>query len=218
MIELLNTDCIEYMKTCKDKQFDLAITDPPYGAGHSFIQGSGKCVDLYNGKEWNIAPTDEYFEQLMRVSKNQIIWGGNYFTILWKQPCRGFIFWNKIQPNENYADGEFAWTSFDRNAKYFEYCYSGNRYGYKGSVQGVGKKTNRIHPTQKPIALYDFILKNYWEKGQTILDTHLGSANIAVACHYADADLVGTEIDPETYAKAVKNYQMNTTQVKMQML
>ena len=197
MIELLNIDCMKYMATLKDKEFDLNV--------HSKAG--------YKKSDWDeVRPTAEYFNEVKRVSKNQIIWGGNYFPELWNEPCKGFIFWNKLNHHDNRADGEMAWTSFDKLARYFEYMWDGNRYGYKGNIQGVGLPTIRIHPTEKPVNLYQFILENYAEKGQRILDTHLGSGNIAIACHYFGASLVGTEIDMDYYEKAKKNYQMNITQ------
>ena len=177
-------DCIEGMKQFPDKIFDLAVVDPPYGIG------AGKGVGVTRGKEnqytvkdWDSSiPEQTYWDELWRVSKNQIVWGGNYMTDYLK-PSRGWIYWRKMMGG-NYADGELAWTSFDRNLKEFT----------KRSDQG-----NRFHPTQKPIKLYEWIFANYAEDGNLILDTHLGSQSSRIAANKAGLDFVGFEIDREYY-------------------
>lgn len=177
-------DCIEGIKQFPDKIFDLAVVDPPYGIG------AGKGVGVTRGKEnqytvkdWDSSiPEQAYWDELWRVSKNQIVWGGNYMTDYLK-PSRGWIYWQKMMGG-NYADGELAWTSFDRNLKEFT----------KRSDQG-----NRFHPTQKPIKLYEWIFANYAEDGNLILDTHLGSQSSRIAANKAGLDFVGFEIDREYY-------------------
>jgi site-specific DNA-methyltransferase (adenine-specific) len=154
--------------------------------------------------------------ELQRVSKNQIIWGGNYFPFLWKKGCKDFIFWNKLNHHENRSDGELAWTSFNGLSKYFEYMWDGNRYGTKGNIKGVGQPTIRIHPTEKPVALYRWLLQNYAQKGDKILDTHLGSMSIAIACDMEGFDLTGCELDPEYFKDGMKRLREYKSQVKME--
>ena len=210
MIELLNTCCMKYMATQPDNAFDLAIVDPPY---------TNDCTNMKNylnnmrGHDYNLealegAPDDDYFMELMRVSKEQIIWGGNYFPSIWRHGGRGFVFWFKKNPVNNFADGELAWTSFDRNAKCFEYQYYGN-------LQGSKKADNKIHPTQKPLELYSWLLTNYAEKGQRILDTHLGSGSSAIAAHYFGADFIGCELDEYYFKAAKERFDNETRQVAM---
>ena len=201
-IKLILDDCMNIMKDYKDNEFDLAIVDPPYEIPKSW-GGAGKLKNRIIQKEtkklklWDKAPPKEYFDELFRVSQNQIIWGGNYFDL---PPTRGIICWDKVQPFPNFSAWEMAWTSFDMVAKLFRYD---NRRGGK------------IHPTQKPIELYDWILSIYAEKGYKILDTHLGSGSIAVACHYFGADLIGIEIDEEYYNKAKHRVDELTKQTTM---
>ena len=201
-INFYNIDNIEFMKTKPDNYYDLAIVDPPYGIGVT------KNKRLVNGskKEWdNEIPPKEYFIELQRVSKNQIIWGGNYF-IEHLQNTRCFINWDKLNHSDTYADCEMAWTSFDRNAKIFKYMWDGNRYGFKGNIQGVGKPTIRIHPTQKPIDLYRWLLENYAEKGNKIIDTHGGSFTNAIACDMEGFDLDIIEIDKTYFNNGVNAF------------
>lgn len=177
-----------------DNSFDLAIVDPPYGFGSAktgFLNFRQKDTE----KAWNVIPSDTYFQELCRVSKNQIIWGGNYFPILWINGCRGFIYWHKGNPVPNFSDGELAWTSFDRNARQFDYRYYGNKEG-----NGIAQK--KFHPTQKPVKLYEWLLMNYANVGNKILDTHLGGGAICIACHNLGFEMTGIEIDPEYYQAA----------------
>jgi site-specific DNA-methyltransferase (adenine-specific) len=180
-------DCMEGMKQFPDKYFELAIVDPPYGIS---ITDSGR-LGKYNKNEirWDDAvPTEDYFEELFRVSKNQIIWGGNYFVL---PPTRGFIIWDKQQPQDiSFASCEFAWSSFDRSAKTFYYS-------------PLRRDDVRIHPTQKPVALYIWLLQNYAKKGDKILDTHLGSGSSVIACEKLGFEYIGFEID-EDYFKAAQ--------------
>ena len=201
MIELLDICCMEYMKTQPDNAFDLAIVDPEYGnnKGKNAPSRIRKDMDKANDNP----PDEKYFNELFRVSKNQIIWGGNYFKL---PPSRGFIFWYKHQPVNTYADGEFAWTSFDRNCKCFDYPFFG--------CHGIDKD-GKIHPTQKPIVLYNWLLEAYAEKGQRILDTHLGSASSAIAAHYFGVDFVGCEIEGDFYKAAKERFDRETKQIAM---
>ena len=200
-IELLHTDCMEYMAGLPDKAFDLAIVDPPYGIGASAgIRLWGDKKDAPLDKGWDhAAPTAEYFDELRRVSVDQIIWGSNYFAL---PPSRGFIFWHKRQSVPNMSAGELAWTSFDVPAKCFDYMWTNVKEG-----PGDGFKANKpanVHPTQKPVPLYRWLLKNYAKPGDKILDTHLGSGSIAIACDLEGFDLVGCEIDAD-YIKAARH-------------
>ena len=226
-IKLLNVDCIEYMKTCKDKEFDLAIVDPPYQverfSKNLESQGTlGKSIFMGENKiqKWDKLPTAEYFTELFRVSKNQIIWGANHFWQTANLPnCTNFIFWDKKMPFENFSRGELAWTSFKGVAKCFEYNYYGN-------IEGNTQSNGRIHPTQKPIALYKWLLHNYAYENKDgamvlnnpnfkVIDTHLGSGSIAIACHYAGVNFVGCEIDKEYYDNAIKRFEQLTMQTQL---
>jgi site-specific DNA-methyltransferase (adenine-specific) len=197
-IKLYNADCMEVMKTFNDKQFDLAIVDPPYGVD---INSSGTHFkEKYEVKDWDKAtPNDEYFKELKRVSKNQIIWGGNYFLDRLGN-CKCFIIWDKkIAEGMSFAMCEMAWTSFRNGAKIY------NR---------TATQLNRIHPTQKPVQLYKWLLQNYAKEGDTILDTHFGSLSIGIACHDLGFDLTAIELDKDYYEMAKKrliNHQKQLT-------
>ena len=203
MIDLHNQDCLEAMKQMKDKQFDLAIVDPPYGIGKKFKGGESAKMNFNEivSKGWDEVPTKEYFEELQRVSKNQIIWGGNYFfDNLYNTRC--IICWDKkISQDFSLAMCELAWTSFDKLAKIFR--------------MSVPKSGGKIHPTQKPVKLYEWLLDNYAEEGQTILDTHLGSGSIALACHNRGFDLTAFEIDKEYFDAAKKRLKTHQQQLTM---
>jgi site-specific DNA-methyltransferase (adenine-specific) len=215
MIDLILDDCMNVMKKYEDNHFDLAIVDPPYGgAGDDKLEKGGRFGGIFDkykvsrtgggyakkyGKkiiDWDLAPPKEYFDELFRVSKNQIIWGGNYFGL---PPNRCFLIWRKLTISESFtmAMCEYAWCSFNSNSKWIEIAPQGK---------------NRFHPTQKPVKLYDWILTNYAEKGQKILDTHLGSGSIGIACHNFGVDLVGIEIDSEYYQKAKNRIDKETRQ------
>jgi site-specific DNA-methyltransferase (adenine-specific) len=195
-IELLNIDCMDYMKDLPDNAFDLAIVDPPYGIGISKNPVRG----LHDKKEWDSEiPKDCYFNELFRVSKSQIIWGGNYFDL---PPTQCFLIWDKVQPeNFSLAMCEYAWTSFKKPAKIW--------------TRSVLAERGKIHPTQKPVKLYQWLLDKYAKPGDKILDTHLGSASSAIAAHYAGYDFVGMEIDKHYYDLACKRFKKDTAQIDM---
>ena len=210
-IELNNQDCLEAMRQMTDNQFDLAIVDPPYGIGFGSYNRtpSDKAGKRHKQKDWDESiPTQEYFDELQRVSKNQIVWGGNYFPPLWINGCKGFIFWYKGNPVPNFSDGELAWTSFNKVARQFD-------FRYYGGLEGNTSASNKIHPTQKPVKLYEWLLDNYAEEGQTILDTHLGSGSIALACHNRGFDLTAFEIDKEYFEAAKKRLEIHQAQLTM---
>ena len=183
-------DCMEYMKSISDKFFDLAIVDPPYGLDKKSTHGRGKlknrCLNSGNIQRWDTRPSKEYFEELFRVSKNQIIWGGNYFNL---PPTRCIICWDKMQPWPNFSQIEIAWTSFNSPAKIFKYD---------------NRTDDKIHPTQKPISLYAWILKNYAKSGNKIFDSHLGSGSNRIAAYKLGFDFYATEIDKD-YFEAQEN-------------
>ena len=206
-IKLINEDCMNYMATLPDKAFDLAIVDPPYGVfdpDKKINRTGGSWSKKYqrdnNIKNWDFAPSDGYFIELRRVSVNQVIWGGNYFNL---PPCRCFLIWEKLTISEAFtmAMVEYAWTSFNSNAKLFKHSPQRNGDG--------------IHPTQKPVKLYEWILTNYAKPGQRILDTHLGSGSSAIAAHYYGVDFVGCELDTDYFNAAKARFHRQTAQVDM---
>lgn len=220
-INFFNVDCIEFMKSKPDKCYDLAIVDPPYGLGFDGEIASmtispnmnserkkrwnGRTVNKYIKKDWDKeTPTPEYFEQLFRVSKNQIIWGGNHFEL---PQSRGWIFWDKLMDKGfSLADGELAWTSFDKAVKKFTYLWAGFK---------KAKPENRIHPTQKPVDLYRFCLQNYATKGMKILDTHGGSFNHAIAAEIEGFDLDIMDIDSEYFNAGVNAFNLHKRQQRL---
>ena len=204
---IINCDCNELMKHIRDNEVELSCVDPPYGIGASeMTMGTGKNKRYSKGKNWdNETPLLEYFIELFRVSKNQIIWGGNYFTD--KLPIsRGWIYWDKqLNKDVSFADGELAWTSFDKVLKTAKVQYSGF----------LGADNERIHPTQKPVKLYEFLLTNYAKPGQRILDTHLGSGSSAIACNRLGFELTACELDEDYYAAACKRIYEETAQERL---
>lgn len=196
-IDLLHIDCMEYMAQIPDNFFHLAIVDPPYGWGK---QISGRNVN--GSTDWNVAPPPEYFDELKRASKEQIIWGGNYFGL---PAHKHFIIWDKKQPIKGFSRCEFAWSSLEKTADVFEYSYYGN----------INSDVVRFHPTQKPVKLYEWLLSNYAKPGQRILDTHLGSGSSAIAAHYGGFDFVGCEIDEDYYRAAKQRFDNETRQKAM---
>ena len=206
-IHLYNGDCMDLLRQTPDKYYDLAIVDPPYGYGDA-------KTDILNfrqkeqHREWNIAPKQEYFDELFRISKNQIVWGGNYFSYLWNFGGRCFIYWHKGNPVPNFADGELAWTSFNKVARQFD-------YRYYGGLEGKTSASNKIHPTQKPVALYKWLLQNYAKEGDTILDTHFGSLSIGIACHDMGFELTAIELDEDYYEAGKKRLIEHQKQLKI---
>ena len=201
-LELSCEDCMALMARYPDKHFDLAIVDPPYGIGNRISDGGGVLgdrayVQMYRQKLWDSAPSDEYFSELFRISSEQIIWGGNYFKL---PPTRGVIAWDKVQDMPTLSAWEYAWTSFDCVARMFK---------------GRSQDSNRIHPTQKPVALYRWLLANYSKPGQRILDTHLGSGSHAIAAHYAGVHLTACEIDRDYFQAATERIKRETAQLTM---
>lgn len=204
MIEMMNMDCMEYMAGLPDNAYDLAIVDPPYGIDVNMNAGrkAGE-VKKHQDKEWDSSiPDDEYFIELFRVSKNQIIWGGNYFIL---PPSRGFVVWHKTTVAETFSMAmcEYAWVSFNCNSKMFS-----------GAPQGTANDP-RIHPTQKPVALYEWLLTHYAKPGDRILDTHGGSGSICIACHDLGFDLTWMELDEDYYKAACERYQNHAAQCNL---
>ena len=210
-MKITNEDCMELMVRYEDNYFDLAIVDPPYMdvfVTDNWIDTSAKQKSYKNRQDTltNKKPTENYFKELIRVSKNQIIWGGNYFNL---PISRGWVFWLKGMQDNYFSDGELAWTSFDRVLKCFDFMWS-------GMLQGDMKnKEIKIHPTQKPVKLYEWLLMKYAKEGDTILDTHLGSGSIAIACHNLGYDLTACEIDIEYYNAAIKRIEQHTSQKRL---
>ena len=197
--EVFNEDCITVMKRYPDKFFDLAVVDPPYGLGDKLTQGGTWASKYAKGDaSWDIAPPAEYWEQLFRVSKNQIVWGGNYFGL---PSNRCFIIWDKVAHMDTLADCEYAWTSFDRNAKIFKH------------VRNTSE--TRIHICQKPIKLYEWIFKNFAVEGNLILDTHLGSGSSRIAANKAGLHFVGCEISPAYFETQEQRFKEFVSQLRM---
>ena len=192
MSEFILGDCMEYMKNMADNEFELAIVDPPYGIGINQMRMGSRETVKPSDKKWddNI-PSNKYFDELMRVSKNQIIWGGNYFNL---HPSRAFVIWDKGESmyGRSFAECEYAWVSIDSSAKIYKL----------NPIQ-----LERFHPTQKPVALYKWLIKNYAKQGDKILDTHVGSASSLIACYEMGFEYTGFEIDEEYYNKAVERLE-----------
>lgn len=193
MNTIYNEDCLQAMKQMPDNYFELAIVDPPYGIGvNKMTLGSGKYK---NRKKWDDkTPSKEYFDELFRISKNQIIWGANHFSMYLK-PSRGWVFWDKNNGASDFSDGELAYTSFDKALKKFKFNLS---------QQSMTDIKNRFHPTQKPVALYEWLLKNYAKKGDKILDTHLGSGSSIIACKKLGFEYMAFELDKDYYEKTLE--------------
>lgn len=208
-ITITNEDNMQMMARYPDKYFDLAIVDPPYGidlANMNMGAGKSKKSSKIENRKWvakdwdKQTPDKEYFDELFRVSKNQIIWGGNYFNL---PPCYGYVIWDKEIPNGlSFSDCEFAWHSFKKCAKMFRHS-------------AYLDKKNKIHPTQKPVALYKWLLDKYAKQGDKIIDTHLGSGSIAIACHDYGFDLTACELDADYYNKAIERIKNHTNQQKL---
>ncbi len=197
-IALYNMDCMELLRQTPDKYYSLCVVDPPYGIGIS----SNPVRQQHDKKQWdNAIPKADYFSQLMRVSKNQIIWGGNYF-LDYLGASQGFVIWDKVQPQDfSLAMCEFAWSSIQSPAKMWK--------------RSVLAERNKIHPTQKPVDLYEWLLTNYAKSGQTILDTHLGSGSSAIAANNLGFELVGCELDADYFASACQRIENAQRQVSL---
>jgi site-specific DNA-methyltransferase (adenine-specific) len=201
--KIYNLDNMEGMSQFPDKYFELAIVDPPYGIGEdgksNHSRGKMAKPKLYTPKNWDSKPPKvEYFEQLLRVSKNQIIWGANHFISRIPIDSSLWVIWDKMNGENDFADCELAWTSFDSAARLFQFRWA-------GMLQGNMKdKESRIHPTQKPAALYKWLLKNYANPGDKILDTHGGSFSSVIACLEMGFEYIAFEIDEEYYKNGLK--------------
>ena len=211
--EVYLEDCTEALKRFNDNHFDLAIVDPPYGinvakTGKVGGNNAGKAKD-YGAKEWDKQPpNDEYFRQLFRVSKNQVVWGANHFISKMPFDSSCWLVWDKDNSG-NFADCELAWTSFDTAVRKFQWRWNGMLQ------QNMKDKEERIHPTQKPVALYEWILQNYAERGDFILDTHLGSGSSRIAADKGGFNFVGFEIDADYYEKSKKRFNDFKSQLRM---
>jgi len=209
-MNITNEDNMQLMARYPDKYFDLAIVDPPYGINRggqteTFTKNPKHKRKAHKQKDWDDEiPSAEYFKELFRVSKNQIIWGANYFVEHLNKGTMGWIFWYKGQEGLSMSDGEIAFSSFKRATRMINL----NR----GLIAQMG---GSIHPTQKPVELYRWLLKNYSNEGEKILDTHLGSGSIAIACYDMKCELTACEIDKEYYEKAIKRINEHTCQVKL---
>jgi len=197
-----NIDCMEMLRKCPDKHFDLAIVDPPYGLDITNIWGAEKYgYKQWERKDWDKQPPeDEYFQQLFRVSKNQIIWGGNYFNL---PPTKCLIIWDKGQREFTLTDAEIAWTSFNKAIRIIDL------------PRALANREERIHPTQKPVEIYRYLLKQFAKPGDLILDTHVGSGSSIIACIELGFNYYGCEIDKDYYeaakkriAKAFRKYEL----------
>ena len=206
-ITITNEDNMLLMARYPDKYFDLAIVDPPYGIGANKMTLGNAKKKIYRGlNDWDkTIPSKDYFNELFRVSKNQVIWGGNYMTEFLK-PTSSWFFWDKGTGDNDFADGELAWTSFGGALRKINKSWVG---------ANAKDESKRLHPTQKPIYLYNWILKKYAKQGDKILDTHLGSGSIAIACHDYGFELIACELDKEYYHKAIKRIKNHTLQLKL---
>jgi len=206
----INCDNMELMKLIPDNYIDLAVVDPPYGIGINGQVGGGKLakVSIYKKKNWdNKIPNKEYFQQLFRISKKQIIWGGNYMIEnLYNTPC--FIIWDKNNTG-NFADAELAWTSFKSSTRIFKFTWNGMLQ------ENMKNKEKRIHETQKPVDLYRWILQNYAKPNDIIFDSHVGSASSLIACHEEGFKYIACELDEDYYRDSCKRLETHLSQLKL---
>ena len=198
--EIILADCMDIMKDIPDKYFELAIVVPPYGIGagsKKFKNGTSNNNIGYKINDWDILPDKKYFDEIFRISQNQIIWGGNYFiNYLYNTKC--FIIWDKLTGNNSYADAEVAWSSFSSPIKIYKKLWLG---------ANAKNETVRIHPTEKPVALYRWLLQNYAKPGDKIIDTHSGSGSCACACHLEKFDFLAIEKDEDYYKASVERLE-----------
>jgi site-specific DNA-methyltransferase (adenine-specific) len=192
--KIIHADCMDIMKDIPDKYFELAITDPPYGINADSMtmgRGSGNDTGKFKSSGWDTnVPDENYFQELKRISHNQIIWGGNYYNL---GSARCYLLWDKMDYNSDFASAELAWTSFDKVVKTFKHARKG--------------KEKRIHICQKPIALYRWILQHYAKPGDKIIDTHSGSGSLACACHLEKFDFLAIEKDADYYKSSVERLE-----------
>lgn len=213
MIEITNEDNMELMARYPDNHFELAIVDPPYGISQPAFRRKSKNkkarTKTYNNMVFNQkAPNVSYFKELLRVSKNQVIWGGNYYSSFLPNGNK-WIFWDKGTELTQWGDGELAYTSFPGAITKFKFTWNGMLQ------QNMKEKEVRIHPTQKPVKLYEWLLMSYANEGDKILDTHLGSGSIAIACHNLGFDLTACELDKDYFDAAMKRLKQHTAQQRM---
>lgn len=208
-----NIDCMAYMRGLPDKAFDLAIVDPMYGIGENGSKARSRC-NLAKGPKYktvNDTPPDgSYFRELFRVSNSQIIFGANHFISQFSRDASCWIVWDKKNGNNNYADCELAWTSFSGSVKKFEYLWSGMCQEHSGSGHQY-----RIHPCEKPVALYTWLMQNYAKPCDRILDTHLGSGSSRIAAYDLDLDFVGCEIDPDYFKAQEQRFSRHAAQCSL---
>ena len=199
--QIINADCMDILKELPDKCIDLVLTDPPYGIGNKFKGGTNSKLNKFNNivnKGWDNAPSEEYFNEILRVSKNQIIWGGNYFNLA---PTRCFLIWDKmISFDFSLAMAEYAWTSFDKLAKIYKM---------------PSEKQFREHPTQKPLKLFEMILRDYSNENDLILDCFSGSGTTAVACHNLKRRFICIEKDKDYFGASVERLKNVQAQMKL---
>ena len=207
MITITREDNMELMARYPDNYFDLAIVDPPYGILNKTKRGGDHKFNMEEYSQWDVKPNDDYFNELLRVSKNQIIWGGNYMTEH-LPPSMGWIIWDKGQRGFSLADGEMAWTSFNKAMRIFEFSRA-------GCIKSNNTMIEKFHPTAKPFELYKYCLDKYAKQGDKILDTHLGSGSIAIASHDYGFDLTACELDKEYFDKAMERINNHMAQTKL---
>ena len=214
---IYNMDCMTLLKETPDKFYDLAIVDPPYGinaaetfGGEQRKSGNGAAMKTaFEKKDWDLAiPQKDYFDELRRVSKNQIIWGANYMTT-YLPPSMGWIVWDKDNGTTKFSDCELAYSSFERALRKFKYMWNGMLQ------ENMKNKETKIHPTQKPVQLYEWLLTNYAKQGDKILDTHLGSGSHAIACNNLGFELTACELDKDYYEASIKRIKQATAQERL---
>ena len=223
--EVYLMDCVEAMKHYPDKHFDLAVVDPPYGINEAagknasrnkgFGRGASKSKKVtfskdYGNKDWDKEPaSQEYFDELLRISKNQVVWGANHFISRLPYDSSCWLVWNKDNGDSDFADCELAWTSFKTAVRMLKWRWNGMLQ------QDMKNKEKRYHPTQKPVALYDWIFKNYAKEGDLILDTHLGSGSSRIAANKANLDFIGFEIDEDYFNDSDKRFYQHVRQLTL---
>jgi len=224
-ISIYQRDCLDAMREMEDNAFDLAIVDPPYGIGEdgSNNKSRGNLVKACDYKGFfggdKTPPSEDFFQELFRVSENQIIWGANHFMSKIKIDSPSWVVWDKVNGTNDFADCELAFTSHKKAVRKFDFMWSGMMQGSSsdGRIQEGNKKKNekRIHPTQKPVKLYEWLLMNYAKEGDKILDTHLGSGSHAIACWNLNFDLTAFELDPDYFKATTKRIEKHTRQIQM---